>query len=348
MIGSEAQKGNVLTIPQSIAQTGAAITAAVADPANSDVTQTSTSLTIGTHWGTRFHLTDQELTQIDADETFVPLQMSEAFKVLGNKVDTDLLGLFTDIYSGGGTAGTTPFASDASAWMTGTRKIMRTALAPNGPIHIVADEAAYANAASLAILQSAERRGSDQTIQTAQIGNALGANWIENQNVPTHTKGTLLASPLVNQADVAIGDKTVDIDKSTLTGTVVVGDIFTVAGDSQQYTITALATASSNAIAGMAFTPGAKVAWADNAVLTFVATHVANMAFHPQAFGVAFAHPEQSSMVEAGPTLVMVDPVTGIPIRLKVREQYYQTTWYLDILFGVATVRPEYAGRIFG
>jgi len=356
MIGNAGQRGDTLTIPVGASQTGAAITAAATAPANSDHVQTSKTLTIGTHWGTRFHLTDQELTQINADDNFIPLQMSEAFKVLGNKVDADLLALYKDVYGNSGTAGTTPFASNMTAWSgsSGSRKVLLDQLSPVGPWNAIVDTAAGGNILSLAEVRSAEQRGSDETVRTGEIGSVLGARWHESQSVPTHTTGTLSdgtnMSCLVNNASVNVGDTTLACDESSLSGTVVQGDLFTVAGDSQQYVITTGATASGNAIT-LTFTPAAKVAWANNAQVTFtgVGTNsVSNMAFNPGAFGVAFATPSDVSVVDAGASMVMTDAVTGIPVRLKVREGYYETTWYLDILFGVATVRPEFAARILG
>ena len=60
------------------------------------------------------------------------------------------------------------------------------------------------------------------------------------------------------------------------TGNPIVGDLFTVAGDTSEYVVTAVTGASP-----ITFSPSAKVAWADNAAVTFVADHVANIAGHP-------------------------------------------------------------------
>jgi hypothetical protein len=360
MVGNGAQKGDTITFPVGADQTGAAITPGPTPPSNSDVAQTEKTLTIDTHWGTRFHLTDQELTQIDASPDFVPVQMERAFKVLGNKVDTDLNALYKDIYGTSGVPGTTPFASNMNAWSgsSGARKVLLDQLAPLGPWNVVVDTAAGGNLLSLAEVRSAEQRGSADTVQTARIGHVLGADWTESQTVQTHSAGTLTDGTgmlaLVNDASYTVGESTVDIDASSLSGTVVKGDMFTVAGDSQQYVVTAGATASGNALAGMAFTPTSKVAWANNAQITFTGggsgatDSVSNLAFHPTAFGIAFAKPQDVAIVEGGPTLTQTDPQTGIVIRLKVREQYYQTTWFLDILYGVKTIMPEYAARILG
>ena len=82
----------------------------------------------------------------------------------------------------------------------------------------------------------------------------------------TGTTGAFKA--LVNNAAVVIGDTTVNLDDTVLTGIIYQGNTFTVAGDSQVYRVTATATASANAITALAFEPAAKVAWTDNAILT--------------------------------------------------------------------------------
>ena len=209
----------------------------------------------------------------------------------------------------------------------------------------------------LSQVQAANTRGDDTTMRTGQIGSVLGATWHVNQSVPTHTCGTLNNGTgmlaLVNDASYTVGESTVNVDQSSLSGAVAIGDIFTVAGDTQQYVITAVGTASGNALAGMAFTPTSQVAWADNAVVTFKdggtsnPDHTPNLAFHPGAFGIAFARPEGESLNPAN-EMVVTDQVSGIPIRVKVTEEYYQRTYRLDVMYGVKTIRPEYAARIAG
>jgi len=351
------QKGNAITIPKSVSQTAAAVTPAVTPPANSDKTPTSTTLTLDKWYETHFHLNDQELTQIDADANYVPLQTSEAIRALVNQADSDLLGLYTNVYGAAGTAGTTPFASDASPWTgaAGGRQLLNEQLAPMGMKRIILDPAAEANAMDRQNFQAANWRGDGgQAFVNGEIGTALGANWYMNQNVPTHTGGTLTNGSgklaKVNDASYTVGETTVDIDDTSLSGTVVVGDIFTVAGDSQQYVVTANATAATNAIAGMAFLPASKVAWADNAVITFVADHTVNLAFHPDAFAFASAplaevvDPSQFGVVQS----VMRDPISGLVVRLRVTMEHYQLTWRFDTLYGVACPRPEYAARLLG
>lgn len=351
---SRSASGKTIDIPVSAAQTAAAITNSNTPPSNTDKTPTTVQITLDQHYGTNFHLSDQEVTQINADGLYLPGQIEESVKALANKIDTTVLGLYDDVYEYVGTAGTTPFASEAqfhTDYTKGARVKLNTNLAPMSDRSVVLDPAGEGAALALAMFTSAERVGDRQGILNGEIGTKLGSRWVMNQNIPSHTTGTLsngsgmLAK--VNDASYTVGETTVNIDDTSLTGTVVVGDVFTVAGDTQTYTVTANATASGNAITGMAFTPASKVAWADDAVITFKASHTANLMFHRSAFAIGFAELEGTDFGLANVASI-VDPYTGATLRLEVRRDYKQTTWELDCLWGVKTVRPELACRIAG
>lgn len=347
---SRRKPGQTIDIPVSVAQTAAAITNSNSQPANTDVTPTTVQLTLDQHYGTRFHISDADATRIDADGLFIPGQINEAVKALANQIDQSVASLYKDVYEYVGTAGTTPYASEAqfnTDWSKGAGVKLTDNLAPEDGRSVVNNAAGRGNLQSLAMFTSAERVGHQGGLIKGEIGEKLGAGWFMDQNVQSHTRGTLAGSPLVDQADVAIGDTTVDVDAGSLTGTVVVGDVFTVAGDTQTYTVTANATAAGNAITGMAFTPAAKVAWADNAAITFVADHVANLAFHRDAFAIGFAELDGSDFGLANVSSI-VDPFTGATLRLEASRQYKQTTWEFDVLWGVKTVRADQAVRIAG
>ena len=91
------------------------------------------------------------------------------------------------------------------------------------------------------------------------------ANRVQVSTLEEKTWGTTNAAVgtiLVNQADVAVGDTSVTIDGAGAAA-LTVGDSFTVAGDTQAYIVTA---DTSDTV--VAFSPSAKVAWADNAAIT--------------------------------------------------------------------------------
>lgn len=346
------QKGKTVDVEIPPTATAGAITASNAYPSNTDTTSTTVAITLDKWYGSDFHMSDQDMTRVDKDLNFFPAAAEASLDAVVTQVDDDLLALYKDVYNASGTAGTTPFASNAAAWTTGARKLLNQEKAPMRDRYVILDPDAEANAVNLSEFKSLYASGDPGVIVEGEIGRKLGADWALNQGVPSFTGGTLSNGTSkvakVNDASYTVGESTVDIDDTTLTGTVVVGDIFTVAGDTQQYVVTANATASSNAIAGMAFAPASKVAWADNAVVTFVADHTANLAFQRGAFALATAPFEVVDPSLGVMSQSFVDPLSGLTIRLEVSRQYKQTRWEWDVLYGVKTVRAELAARILG
>ena len=348
---SPSQKGKTVDVEIPPSASAAAITASNSIPANTDTTASTVAITLDKWYGADFHMSDQEQTQVLKDGNFFPAAAAASLAAVVDQVDDDILGLHVDVYNAGGTAGTTPFASNANAWTTGARKLLNDGKAPAADRHVVLNSDAEANAVALSEFRDLSQSGDEGVIVEGEIGRKLGAMWHLNQGVIAFTGGTLTNGSgklaKVNDASYSVGESTVDIDDSSLSGTVVKGDIFTVAGDTQQYAVTANATASSNAIAGMAFTPTSKVAWADNAVITFVADHDANLSFNSGAFALATA-PFENVDSALGLTQSIVDPLSGLTIRLEVSRQYKQTRWEFDVLYGVKTLRAELAAKILG
>lgn len=342
------QKGKTVDVEIPPTATASAITASNAYPSNTDTTATTVAITLDKWYGSDFQMSDQDMTRVDKDMNFFPAAAEASLDAVVKQVDDDLLLLYKDVYSASGAAGTTPFASTAAAWTTGARKLLNQNLAPMNERTIVLDADAEANAVNLSAFQSLYASGDPGVIIEGEIGRKLGANWVLNQGVPSFTRGTLTGSPLINNASVAVGDTSVPMDAGSLTGTVVVGDIFTVAGDTQQYVVTANATASGNALAAVSFAPAAKVAWADDAAVTFVASHTPNLAFQRGAFALATAPFETVDPSLGVMTQSFVDPLSGLTLRLEVSRQYKQTRWEWDVLYGAKTVRAELAARIMG
>lgn len=341
--------GKTITIPMAATQAVAAVTPAATPPSNIDHTPTSVELTLDKWYKSDFHLSDQDATQISARNNYIPLQAAEAVKALANQLDADVLALYKDVYQYTGTAGTTPFANDARAWTTGARKTLNTALAPKRDRFLVLDEDAESNAVDLEDFQNAAWTGSAATSQSGELGFRLGATWYLNQNVPTHTKGTLAAGTALQlNAELAAGASSCVMKDSggSLTGTMTAGDLFTIAGHAQQYTCSALATAASNLIT-VTFTPVAATTYAISSAVTHVATHVANLAFQRDAFALGFAPLLESDFGMANQNMIQ-DPLTGIVLRLEVTREYKQTTFRYDILYGVKTLRAALACRILG
>ena len=149
-----------------------------------------------------------------------------------------------------------------------TQDLIKTGLDVTGQVsfeqshesHDTLWQAAFCNAWSANVLK----------IGTTEYGFTVEKEFSDLSFSGTLSGTTGAGQALVNDASVTIGQTTIDLDDTSLTGTIVAGDSFTVAGDTQIYTCLTTGTASGNAISALAFTPAAEVAWANNAVVTLI------------------------------------------------------------------------------
>ncbi len=125
-------------------------------------------------------------------------------------------------------------------------------------------------------LLDASKSDSPVALRQAIIGKLMSFDTYVTQNLPSHTAGTA-SGYLVNSSTHAIGEKSVAVD--TGSGTIKEGDIFTVAGGSETYTVT-----YNSGTGVLNYYPAATSAFANNAAITFTASHaIAGVFFHKSA-----------------------------------------------------------------
>jgi hypothetical protein len=334
--GMAAQKGATVDVPIPSAITAAAVTAANTAPSTADISPTSVAISLDQWYEAPFYLTDKELLEVSVGT--LPMQASAAVKAIANNIDSYILGKYTGVYGYEGTAGTTPFASTTAA-ATSTRKTLNNQLAPVGDRRLVVDPDAEAEALELRAFQDASFRGDIDGIVNGQIGRKLGFDWFMDQNVPTHTT-TGTGTVIVNDASTAVGDTTITWDGG---GTApALGDVFTVAGDTQTYVV----VSSTSTVITML--PTLQSVAANNAALTFKATHVVNLGFHRDAFALAMRPLENAVDGLGNQISVATDPISGVSMRLEVSREHKRTRYSFDVLYGAKLVRAELACRMAG
>jgi hypothetical protein len=343
-----AQSGSTIDIPIPSAITANAVTPGTTSQAVTDLSPTKATITLNQWYEAAFNLTDEELKNVE-ENNLMPMQASEAIKSLANNVDTYIMNLASSATNGisqnGGTAGTTPFASNLDAYLA-ARKELNNSAAPMDDRYCVINADAEAEALSLEAFQNAAWRGDTDGIIRGQIGQKLGATWVVDQNVQTHinANGTPTGFLVNNGSGYSAGDTTMTID--TGSNNPAVGDIFTVAGDTVSHIVTAATGGTS-----VTFTPGLGAAVVNNAALTFTASAAAftrNLLFHRDAFAFASRPLEDGMMVGGDNVMSNVDPVSGLSLRVEVTREFKQTRVSYDILYGGALVRPELGALILG
>jgi hypothetical protein len=336
------QKGSTIDVPIPSAIAAQQVAAAATPPSTADVAPTSVAVPLDQWYEAPFYLTDKD--KLEIMDGVIPMQASEAVKALANNVDAYLMSLYKGIYGYVGVAGSTPFAQDTSD-ATNARKVLNKQLAPLDDRRFILNPDAEGNALNLRAFQDMSWSGSMAGIEEAQLNRKLGFDWWMSQNIPTHTAGTA-SGATSNTAGYALGIKTVTL-ASAGTGTILVGDIITFAGDLQTYVVVTGDADVSNG-GTVVFEPGLKVALPASAVaITVKATHAVNLSMHRDA--IAFAtRPLEDTDGLGNQIQAAVDPVSGLTLRLEISREHKRTRYSYDILYGGRLVRPELAVRVAG
>ena len=350
---AQAAQGATVTVPVSQKMTAKNAVPGATSP--TDVTPGGAQVQLSEWKDAEFTLTDKEIAEIAGGgptgvpgnlggleiEQWAPAQMVEAVEALVVSADSYALGLFKDVYNVEGTAGTTPFSANLNVMREARRDVNNATTF--GRRYCLINPDAAANALARPEIWRANETGSATTIISGEIGMRLGAMWVESQNVQAFNS-TAAGTPLVNNAHAA-GVTSLAVDGITA-NTVKRGDNFTIAGVTGRYTVLADLAGTGGSLQ---ISPGLEGAAANDAAITFLGDHDANLYFDSRAFAFA-SRTLADSPLGAVPGSVMSapDPISGITLRLQVLREKHRSVFVFDTLYGAATVRPELAARILG
>ena len=346
-----ARKGETIDVPLPSAISASDVTPDVTAPTPPPSATAVAQIPLN-HWKKAgFHLTDKELMEIDHNDSFRPMQMSEAVRALANAVNDSVHAEYTGIYGLVGAPGTTPFAGDVGD-ATAARKLLNKQLAPRGDRRAVLDFDAEANALALPAFSDAEKVGSAAVKIDGEIGRKFGIDWFADDGVRSHRAGSAADHSrfhLTLAAAAPAGAHAVVAASDSGAPSLVVGDILSFDGQAQTYVVTAASTLS-GAGEAVSIAPALGQAVDAGTPVRVAGDHIVNMAFHRDAFALAM-RPLTAGTVDVAlgnQILSMTDAQTGLSLRLEVARQYKQTVWEFDVLWGVKLVRPQLAVRIAG
>jgi hypothetical protein len=215
---------------------------------------------------------------------------------------------------------------------------------------LVLDPAADNKLLQVLTFVEADRVGDTGTaLREASLGRKYGLDIFSDQNVVTHDNGTIAhTGTFAINGVVAAAATSAAFDGTTVTGTWKKGSVFTVAGQTQQFVVTADATAAANAIT-VSFLPAAPVGgFADNAVATRVANHVTSMAFQKTAFAFVSRPLALPMGVGQGQAEIMSYKGLGLRTVYAYDASLKKDVISIDILCGVKTLDAERAARVMG
>jgi coat protein Gp5 len=349
--------GATIDVPIPTKQAAGDVTPSNTPPTPTNNNMTTVQIALNKWKKSDFFLTDKDLREIDKNQSFVPMQMSEAIRALANQVNADIHAEYKEIYGYwfGPTAGPPFGTTDNVTSATNARKVLNKQVCPLQNRRGVLNFDAEANALALPAFSNVEQVGEQQAKIEGVIGRKFGIDWYADDQVLTHVSTPLSAgAATVNGAHAAgVGSTdngktgTVSIAKATNPSNLVKGDIITFASDPQTYVVMANVTLAVGNTT-VSISPALQVAKAGGEAMTLAPTHVVNLVFHRDAF--AFANrPVATGLFSGGSEIAqMTDPVTGISMALEVSRQYHQTSWEFSLLYGARLVRPEFAMRLAG
>ena len=347
--GRAEKKGNVVNVPIPSAIAARAVTPSVVMNSNVASAPTVALVTLD-HWmEAPWEASDSDYAAVDP--TFFPMQGSEAIKSLANDADAYLWGKHVGFYGAAGVAGTTFSTVGTPA---NARKLLNKQLAPMDNRFGVLDPDAENAMLSLSNVLQFDQRGDQGGIVQGSIGTKFGIGWYMDQNITTYSVGGAHANGTVggwaiSAANGVAGVQTLTIVHASATGTIKLGDIFTVGGSAQQYVVTANATITVTASeVAIAFYPALATTAASAVAVTFIATnYVANLVMHPNAMAWA-SRPLRESLADGHVFQAPTDEISGIALRLEISRQYKLETLSYDYLAGAGVVRRELGVKLLG
>lgn len=333
-----------------------------------DVVEQKTTLVLNNTRNVPIALTSQEIATDLSLQSWAERVLKPAMITLGNGIEAECLTSAKNaVYNSVGTAGSTMFDTDT---MLSADEKLQLFLAPQDDEHY-----ALLNSKATRSAVNARKGLFQQSTAIAEqykagyMGTADGLNYLRNNLLPTHTRGTATGAITVTTTVSTQGASTITLT-GTGTQTLLAGDVFTVSSvfavhpvtkavypDLQQFVVTANNTASGGTYTAVAVSPAMYTTGSrqnisafpqSGATVTLIGNastgYTQNFAYHKSAFrfvSVPLVMPD-------GVDMVAQETVNGITVR--VLRDYQSLTDKLimrcDVLYGFTAVRPEWAARI--
>jgi len=329
------------------AATAVDITPSMTIPQGTDQTITNKTLTITNQRGVQIPFTGEDVRFLDGGagyETVYGAQIQQAMRKLVNEMEEDLAEeAYKNASRAVGTAGTTPFGSNFNEVAEARQILADNGMPTNdGLISLVVNTSAGVNLRNLATLSQVNTAGSEDTLRRGELLNLQGVSLKESGQVQSHTKGTG-TSYLVNNASAAVGDTTIPADGGS--GTIVAGDVITIAGDSNKYVVNTALTGGNLVIGDT----GLRVAVADNAAITVGNNYTANIMMHQAGMELAMRAPAKPQGGDAAEDIMVVqDPQSGMVFEVAVYKGFNKAMIQVGAVWGVKAWNSDAIAVLMG
>lgn len=353
---------NIRKPPRYVGTTGQAL--AVEDSTESQVALT---LTTQFHVDIQFSSVDLALSIDDFSKRF----LRPAIAAIANKIDFDSAALYRKVYNNVGTPATVP--TQLVTYLQAGQKLDEEACPMDGQRTIVMTPAMQVQIvnALTGLFQSATAIA--KQYMTGHMGTAIGAEWVMDQNIRTHTIGALGGTPVVSGANQTGSSLVTSGWTAAVATRVLEGDVFTMTsvnavnpqnrqdvGDTRDFVATADAASAADGTMTIpispAITPGSTAQFrtvtqspADSAALTFGTASTSTpqgLYFHPDFATMAMADLPLPDGVDKAARVS--DDQLGVSMRMVRAYDINTDNWpcRIDVLYGHQALYPELCTRI--
>lgn len=344
---SRAAVGQDVLVPVTREHTAADTTPGVNAPDTGDTTVDNVAVTISKSRHVPVRFNGEETRGLQNSGIFSSVMADrfyQAMRTLANEIENDLwLTAYKAASRGYGTAGTAPFgtAGDLSDF-AGVARILDENGCPTTDRQLVLGHAAIANLrGKQSVLFKVNEAGSSDMLRNGMTDRVQNFALRHSDPIGVHTKGTGTSYQL--SAAGSIGDTTINVD--TGLGTLLAGDIVTVAGTTHKYV-------ANTALSGGSFTigkPGLIAAEADNDAITIGNDYTPNVAFSRSAIILASrapAAPEGGDM--AADVFQMTDPISGLVFEFALYKQFMQNVIHVRLAWGQKAIKSAHIATLLG
>lgn len=337
-------RGDTVTVDVAPSRTASDFTPSNVTASGTDATAASIGVAITKSRKVDWHLTGEQQRSLEnatISEDWVQQLVAQGMRSLRNEAEADAVAAIRIGASRAfGTAGTAPFASDLSA-LTNARKILQDNGSPLLDLQMVTDTTAGLNLLNLGVVQNAYQAGSETERRTGNLNMQFGFTHSVSGQMAAVTKGTG-AAYTTSAAGFAVGATSIPI--ITGTGTVLVGDVVTFAGDTNKYVVTAGVGAPGTITIAA---PGLRVAIAAAATaMTIGGNFTPNLAFERTAVVGIMRPPLMPA--NANIQQMLVSDSKGMTYLMLDIAQYGQRSWELHLAWGFKAINTEFASIILG
>lgn len=328
------------------------VTPAMQIPEPADKTVGNAAMTITRAEGVEFGWTGEEQRGLNSGPGYLTVQgdlFAQGLRTLVNAIERDVaIAAANGASRAVGVAGTTPFSGDDLEDAALVRQVLDDNGAPPSDRSLIINTNAGVKMRKHAQLSKVNESGTTMTLRQGELLDLFGLSVHESAQVQRHVAGTG-AGATTNAAGYAEGATTITL-ASAGTGTILVGDVISFAGDTNRYVVTGADADVSNGGTITISAPGLRVAIpAAATAITVSASYAANVAFSRNALGLAIRPPAIPQEGDAAiDSFILTDPRSGMSFEVRLYAGYRKIRAEVTAAWGAAAIKREHIALLMG